>query len=108
MKFSIRIGDIVQVVRGNRNRNPETPEKRRGRVLRVDHSRGRVIVEGHNERVKHLKKSQQHPNGGLLRKEAPISISNVLVIAESGEAIPARQAARTEDGKVVIKATDQS
>ena len=108
MQFSIRIGDIVEVARGNRNRNPDTPEKRRGRVLRVDRAHGRVIIEGHNERVKHLRKSQQHPNGGLLRKEAPISISNVLVVTESGEAIPARRAARTQDGKVVVKTTDRS
>lgn len=103
MKFSIRVGDTVQITRGNRNRNPEMVEKRRGRVLRVDRLADRVVVEGHNVRVKHLRKSQQHPNGGRLELEAPISISNVLVVTEDGNAIPVRKAARNKDGKVVAK-----
>jgi len=108
MKFSIRVGDTVQIVRGSRNRNPDMVEKRRGRVLRVDRERDRVIVEGHNIRVKHLRKSQQHPNGGRLEIEAPVSISNVLVVTESGDAIPARKATRNKDGKVAVKAADAS
>lgn len=103
MSFSIRIGDTVQIARGNRNRNPEKVDLRRGRVLRVDRTAGRVVVEGHNVRVKHLRKSQQHPQGGRLEKEAPISISNVLVVTEAGEAIPVRKATRTKDGRVVAK-----
>ena len=108
MKFCIRVGDTVQVVRGNRNRNPDMIEKRRGRVLRVDRDRDRVIIEGHNVRVKHLRKSQQHPNGGRLEIEAPISISNVLVVTEGGDAIPVRKASRNTDGKVVVKTADAS
>ena len=108
MKFSICVGDTVEVARGNRNRNPEMVDKRRGRVLRVDRERDRVIVEGHNIRVKHLRKSQQHPNGGRLEIEVPISISNVLVVTEGGDAIPARKAARNKDGKVVAKTADAS
>lgn len=108
MKFSIRVGDMVQVVRGSRNRNPDMIEKRRGRVLRVERDRDRVIIEGHNVRVKHLRKSQQHPNGGRLEIEAPISISNVLVVTEGGDAIPVRKASRNTDGKVVVKTADAS
>ena len=103
MKFSIRVGDTVQIVRGNRNRNPDMVEKRRGRVLRVDRLDDRVVVEGHNVRVKHLRKSQQHPNGGRLEIEAPISISNVMVVTEGGDAIPVRKATRNKDGKVVAQ-----
>ena len=103
MKFSIRVGDTVQITRGNRNRNPDMVDKRRGRVLRVDRHADRLIVEGHNIRVKHLRKSQQHPNGGRLEIEAPISISNILVVTAGGDAIPVRKAARDKDGKVVAK-----
>ena len=108
MKFSICVGDMIEVVRGSRNRNPEMTDKRRGRVLRVDRNRDRVIIEGHNVRVKHLRKSQQHPNGGRLEIEAPISISNVLVVTEGGDAIPVRKASRNTDGKVVVKTADAS
>jgi len=108
MKFSIRVGDTVEIARGNRNRNPDMVEKRRGRVLRVDRERDRIVVEGHNVRVKHLRKSQQHPNGGRLEIEAPIALSNVLVVTEGGEAVPIRHATRGKDGKVVAKTANAS
>ncbi len=104
MKFSIRVGDTVEVCRGSRNRNPDETDKRRGRVLRVDRPGGRVIVEGHNMRKKHLRKSPQRPQGGVLQLEAPIAISNVLVVCDDGQAVPVRRAARNKDGKVVRKA----
>ena len=108
MKFSIRVGDTVQIARGSRNRNPDMVEKRRGRVLRVDREADRVVIEGHNVRIKHLKKTQQHPNGGRLEIEMPISISNVMVVTEGGDAIPVRKAARNQDGKVVSRTADAS
>ena len=108
MKFCVKVGDTVEVTRGSRNRNPDKTELRRGRVLRVDRMGDRVIVEGHNMRIRNLKKSQQHPNGGRLEIEAAIAISNVLVVTESGDAIPVRRAARNEDGAVVAKTTSTS
>jgi large subunit ribosomal protein L24 len=108
MKFCIKVGDTVEVIRGSRNRNPDMTEKRRGRVLSVDRIGDRVIIEGFNMRIRNLKKTQQHPNGGRLEIEAPISISNVLVVTESGDAIPCRRAARNENGAVVSKTADVS
>jgi len=108
MKFRIKVGDTVEIVRGSRNRNPDMVEKRRGRVLRVDLVADRLIVEAHNMRIRNLKKSQQHPNGGRLEIEAPISISNVLVVTEGGDAIAVRRAARNETGNVVAKTTNES
>ena len=108
MKFRIKVGDTVEITRGSRPRNPEMTEQRRGRVLSVDVEGGRVIVEKHNMRVRNLKKTQQHPNGGRLEIEAPISISNVLVVTESGEAIPCRRATRNENGAVVSKTAVES
>jgi len=102
MRFAIRVGDEVQVARGTRSRNPEKGPTR-GRVLGVDRRGDRILVEGHNVRVKHLKKSQQHPQGGRLEREEPIAISNVLVITADGDAIPTRHATRSSDGKVVRK-----
>ncbi len=105
MKFSIRIGDTVQVARGSRNRNPEKPSTR-GRVLRIDRRKGRVWVESHNMRVKHLKKSQQHPQGGRLEREMSVALSNVMVVTGGGDAVSVRQASRAEDGSVVLKPGD--
>lgn len=51
-----------------------------GKVLRVDAERGRVLVEGVNIVKKTLKKSQENPQGGIVPKEAPISISNVALL----------------------------
>ncbi len=106
MKTSIKVGDTVQVVRGRRNRNPEKPPTR-GRVLRVDRERGLVWVEGHNMRTRHIKRgrSQKYPQGGRLEREAPVSISNVMVVTADG--VPARlsKVSRAKDGKVVLRAT---
>ena len=102
MQFQIRVGDTVEVVRGSRNRNPDNPATR-GRVLRVDRGGGRVVVEGHNMRMKHIKRSERHPQGGRLEREAPIAISNVMVVSADGDLLPVRKAARTADGAVVRK-----
>ena len=100
MRFRIRVGDTVQVARGKRNRNPERPPTR-GRVLIIDRDKERVVVEGHNMRIKNIRRSERHPQGGRLEREAPIHISNVLVVTDDGDAIPAHHASRTDDGKVV-------
>ena len=52
----------------------------RGKVLKVDRSKGRVIVEGVNKAYKHVQRSQKNPQGGRLSKEMPIDISNVMLI----------------------------
>lgn len=102
MGFNLRVGDTVEVVRGTRNRNPEKPATR-GRVLAVNRSGGLVVVEGHNLRTKHLKKSPKHPQGGRLKREASVALSNIKVVIDDGSAVPLRKAARSDDGKVVAK-----
>jgi large subunit ribosomal protein L24 len=95
----------VQVVRGRRNRNPEKPPTR-GRVLSVDRERGLVWVEGHNMRTHHIKrgKSQKTPQGGRLEREAPVSISNVLLVTADGTTARLSKVSRGKDGKVVLRA----
>ena len=51
-----------------------------GKVISVDAKKGRVLVEGVNMITKHAKPSQANPNGGIIRKEAPIDISNVMLV----------------------------
>jgi len=51
-----------------------------GRVLAVYPKRDRVLVEGINIRTHHEKPTQENPQGGRMKKEAPVHVSNVMVI----------------------------
>ncbi|MBG83263.1 MAG: 50S ribosomal protein L24 [Phycisphaerae bacterium] len=70
MARHVKKGDTVVVTAGN-------DAGKVGEVLRVITSDDRVVVQGVNIRTRHLKPTQQNPQGGLLRKEMPIHISNV-------------------------------
>jgi len=88
-KFRIMKGDRVRVVRGN-HRDME------GTVLEVLTDKGRVRVEGVNMRKRHQRPSQANPEGGIVTFEAPIDVSNVMLIdPASGE--PSRIRARIEE-----------
>lgn len=92
-KTYIKKGDDVYVLAGE-------DKGKTGRVLEVLREKGRVIVEGVNIVTKATKPSAKYPQGGLIKKEAPIAISNVnLVDPKSGK--PTRIAIKREDGKVV-------
>ena len=73
MSRRVRKGDMVAVVSGD-------DKGKRGRVLRVISDKNRVIVEGVNLIYKHLRRSQQNPQGGRIRREAPIHASNVMPV----------------------------
>ena len=51
-----------------------------GRVLRVIVDKQRAVVEGINMMSKHSKPTQQNPNGGIIRQEAPIHVSNLMLL----------------------------
>lgn len=72
-KLHVKKGDDVVVIAGN-------DKDKRGRVLAVFPKRDRVLVEGINMRTHHEKPSQDNPQGGRLKREAPIHVSNVMVI----------------------------
>ena len=67
----IKVGDTVQVIAG-------TDKGKSGKVLHIDHKKGRVVVEGRNMITKHNKQSAQNPNGGIVHTEGAIDISNVM------------------------------
>jgi large subunit ribosomal protein L24 len=69
----IRSGDLVEVKTGNARGT-------RAKVLSVDPSKGKIVVEGVNRVYRHMKRSQKNPQGGRLSKEMPINASNVLVV----------------------------
>lgn len=72
-KLHVKKGDEVRIIAGN-------DKGRQGRVLAVFPNRERVLVEGINMRVHHDKPTQQNPQGGRIEREAPVHISNVMVI----------------------------
>jgi large subunit ribosomal protein L24 len=90
--FRLKSDDLVEVVSG-------AQKGKRGKVLRVDRSRGRITVQGVNMVYKHLRKSQKHPQGGRIQLEAAIHISNVMLVdPKSGK--PTRVRAKVDgDGK---------
>lgn len=72
-KLHVKKGDTVLVISGN-------DKGTRGRVLTVFPKKERVLVEGINMRTFHEKPTQENPQGGRLKREAPIHSSNVMVI----------------------------
>ena len=67
-----------------------------GKVLKVNTDKGMAIVEGVNMVSKHTKPNAKSPQGGIVKKEAPVHISNLMVIDNSGK--PTRTG-RELDGK---------
>jgi large subunit ribosomal protein L24 len=73
--MKIKKGDTVEVVTGK-------DAGRRGRVLRVDRDRQRVVVEGVNMIKRHTRPNpQRRIQGGVVEREAPIHVSNVMVVS---------------------------
>ncbi|MHC4954771.1 MAG: 50S ribosomal protein L24 [Planctomycetota bacterium] len=72
----IRKDDLVEVIAGN-------DRGKQGRVLKIIPKKDRVLVQGINLRWKHMRKSQQSPQGGRIKKEIPIHVSNVMPVDES-------------------------
>ncbi len=73
IKLKIKSGDVVRVIAGD-HKGAE------GKVLRVDREKNKAIVEGVNMVSKHTKPSAKNPQGGIVKKEAPIQISNIALI----------------------------
>ncbi len=71
--MKVRKNDTVIVVSGN-------SRGKTGKVLKLFPGKNRVIVEGVNIMKRHTKPSQRNPQGGIVQKEAPINVSNVMVI----------------------------
>ena len=92
-KLHIKKGDNVFVNAGN-------DKGKTGKVLSVDPSKDRAVVEGVNIVSKHTKPNSKQPQGGIIKQEAPIHISNLnLIDPKSGK--PTRVGIKVEDGKKI-------
>ncbi|WP_435314064.1 50S ribosomal protein L24 [Cellulophaga fucicola] len=93
MKLKIKTGDTVRIVAGD-HKGVE------GKVITVDREKNKAIVEGANMVSKHEKPSANNPQGGIVKKEAPLHISNLsLIDPKSGETTKVGYEVR--DGKKV-------
>ncbi|QNL23168.1 50S ribosomal protein L24 [Hyphobacterium sp. CCMP332] len=86
--MKLRKGDNVKVIAGN-------DKGKTGRVLLVERNKNRVIIEGVRMVSKHTKPSAENPNGGIIEKEAPINISNVMLLDDAGN--PSRVGRKLND-----------
>ena len=88
----IKKGDRVVVLSGK-------DKGRTGEVVRAMPKEGKVIVSGVNVHARHRKPTQQSPQGGIERKEAPLHISKVAIATADGK--PSRVRFELRDGKKV-------
>lgn len=72
-KTKIRKNDTVQVISGKH-------KDEKGKVLRVSPEKGQVIIEKVNFIKRHIRPSSAHRQGGIIEKEGPLQISNVMIV----------------------------
>ena len=93
MKLKIKKGDLVKVIAGE-------SRKSQGKVLEVLPDQQKALVEGCNLVSKSTKPNAKNPNGGIIQKEAPIHISNLMLIDAKGNATRVGRR-KNADGKLV-------
>jgi large subunit ribosomal protein L24 len=91
-KLKIKKGDLVRVIAGD-------DKGKEGRVLEIIPAELRAIVEGVNMITKHTKPNATTPNGGIVKKEAPLHLSNLMVVVGGQATRIGRKAG--ENGKLV-------
>lgn len=87
----IKVGDTVLVIAGK-------SKGKQGKVTAINRKTGRVTVEGANMVTKHQKPSAANPQGGIVEQEAPLDISNVMLVADGQ---PTRVGFKIQDGRKV-------
>jgi len=90
-KLKLKTGDNVRVIAGDQ-------KGKEGKITRVFIEKNRAIVEGVNLVSKHTKPSAQSPQGGIVKKEASLDVSNLMLL-ENGDTT--KVGYRLEDGKKV-------
>jgi len=75
-KLHVKKNDMIKVIAGKE-------KGKTGKVLRVFPAKGRVVVEGLNLIKRHTRPTQVQPEGGIVEKEAALSISNVMLVCAS-------------------------
>jgi len=94
-KFNIKKGDNVVIITGD-DKDPKKPRK----VLEIYPDKAKLLVEGVNIVTKHTKPSAQNTKGGIVKIEAPVHISNVL-LWDAKEGAASKVRLTRENGKLV-------
>jgi len=92
MGVKLKKNDVVKVIAG-------TSRGKTGKVLSVNPASSTAVVEGLNIVKKHQRPTQQDQKGGIVEREAPIHISNLMLVGASNQ--PVKIARRVVDGKRV-------
>ena len=99
-KLHIKKGDTVVVLSGE-------SKGHKGKVLEVLIKKQRAIVEGANMVSKHTKPNADHPQGGIIKQEAPIHISNLMIVDPSSDQ-PTRIGRRLNDNGKLVRYSKKS
>jgi len=94
-KFNVKKGDMVMIISGK-------DAGKKGRVLEVMPKDNRVVVEKANIVKKHQKPTKSMPQGGIMDKEAPIHISNVMLYCTECNSVTRKSIKMTGEGKVRV------
>ncbi len=99
-KMHVRKGDQVVVISGNQ-------KGKSGRILEVDRKKERALVEGVNLISVHTKPNAQYPEGGIIKKEGPIHVSNLLHV-DPKDGKPCRIGYKVEDNGTKVRISKRS
>ena len=99
-KLKIKKGDQVMVITGE-------SKGQKGRVLEINREKERVLVEGVNMVSKHTKPNAKSPQGGILKKEAPVHVSNLMVI-DPASGKPTRVGRKLSDKEKLVRYSKKS
>jgi len=93
-KLKIRKGDLVKVIAGDSKGS-------QGKIVEVILAKNRAIVEGANMVSKHTKPNAASPNGGIIKQEAAIHISNLMLVDPKSGVATRVGRKKNSDGKLV-------
>ncbi len=99
-KLNIKKGDTVMVITGE-------SKGQKGRVLEVDRDKYRAIVEGVNLVSKHTKPNAKAPQGGIIKREAAVHISNLMLI-DPAEGKPTRIGRKLNEKNKLVRYSKKS
>jgi large subunit ribosomal protein L24 len=97
IKTHVHAGDLVKVISGN-HRGSE------GKILQVNRAKHQVVIEGVRMIKKHVRRSQEQPNGAIIEREGPIHISNVKLLEKAAKAAAESKPAKAKKAVKTPKA----
>jgi large subunit ribosomal protein L24 len=99
-KLKIRKGDLVKVIAGDSKGS-------QGKIVEVLIAKGRAIVEGANMVSKHTKPNAANPNGGIIKQEASIHVSNLMLV-DPKSGVPTRVGRKKNDAGKLVRVAKKS